>query len=314
VTYAHEIDYTLLFEILVLAAAIIGIFLLWNRRLSKEVARRIQTEIQLQEAKQRAESADHLKSAFLATMSHELRTPLNSIIGFTGILLKNLAGPLNAEQTKQLNIVKNAGQHLLDLINDVLDISKIEAGQLELRFETVNVYETIEKCVKTISPLAEKKHLELKILSDPTALEIESDRRRVEQVLINLLNNAIKFTEHGGVYIRFVVEKSSIRVSIRDTGIGIKAGDLSKLFKAFSQIDTGISRQHEGTGLGLSISKKLIDMLGGKINVESEWGRGSTFSFTLPLEMEKGNGENSGCRRQSAEHVPNTISVESKRA
>ena len=290
VTYAHETDYTLLFEILGLATAALGFVLFWNRRLSREVARRIQTESQLNEAKQRAESADQLKSAFLATMSHELRTPLNSIIGFTGVLLQHLAGPLNEEQTKQLNIIKNAGQHLLDLINDVLDISKIEAGQLRLCFETFDIADVVDKCVEALSPLAEKKHLELKVVSETVPIAIQSDRRRVEQVLINLMNNAVKFTETGGVTIRYSASEASVNVSVEDTGIGIKVEDLPKLFKAFTQVDTGLSRQHEGTGLGLSISKKLVDMLGGEITVISDWGKGSLFSFTLPLAKEIGDG------------------------
>ena len=245
-------------------------------------------------AKDRAESADRLKSAFLATMSHELRTPLNSIIGFTGIILQGLAGPLTAEQTKQLGMVKTSARHLLALINDVLDISKIEAGQLEIRAEPFDLRTSLEKVVALVRPAAEKKGLALRLDLEPAALQVVSDRLRVEQVLLNLLNNAVKFTERGGVALvaepvgHFRVHQTglphpAVRLRVTDTGIGIQPHDLEKLFQPFRQIDSGMTRRHEGTGLGLAICRRLADLLGGEISVESVWGRGSAFSLTLPL-------------------------------
>ena len=237
---------------------------------------------QLEIAKVKAESADHLKSAFLATMSHELRTPLNSIIGFTGMVLQGLAGPLNEEQTKQLGMVRSSARHLLDLINDILDISKIEAGQLQILSGTFSLQQSIEKVVQIVAPLADKKGLRLHFKIGDEIGEMQGDRRRVEQVIINLLTNAVKFTEQGEINLSCSTDTVSVILTVTDTGIGIKAEDIEIIFNPFRQVDTGIARVQEGTGLGLSITQKLVGMMGGAIRVESEWGKGSTFTVILP--------------------------------
>ncbi|MFZ5918266.1 MAG: PAS domain-containing protein [Chloroflexota bacterium] len=242
-----------------------------------------QRTAELAVAKERAEAADRVKSVFLATMSHELRTPLNSIIGFTGVMLQGLVGSLNPEQNKQLGMVQNSARHLLALINDVLDISKIEAGQLEVAREPFDLRAAVERVVEAVAPLAEKKGLTLATELGPEVGQIVSDRRRVEQVLLNLVNNAVKFTDAGQVQVGCHVAGDRLVTRVIDTGIGIKPEDMASLFEPFHQIETGLSRQHEGTGLGLSICKRLVELLGGEIGVESEPGAGSTFTFTLPV-------------------------------
>jgi PAS domain S-box-containing protein len=242
---------------------------------------------ELAEAKDRAEAADRLKSAFLATMSHELRTPLNSIIGFTGIMLQGLAGPLNDEQRVQLGKVRDSGRHLLALINDVLDVSKIESGQLEVGRDPFDLRASIEKAAASMQPLADAKGLALRVEMDAAVGQGRGDVRRAEQVLLNLLSNAIKFTEQGSVTLRAaVVDDAALRVDVIDTGIGIAAQDMGKLFQAFRQIDSRLARQHEGTGLGLVVSRKLAELMGGRLEVKSTPQVGSVFSLTLPAVQE----------------------------
>jgi signal transduction histidine kinase len=237
----------------------------------------------LLDAKHAAEAADRIKSAFLATMSHELRTPLNSIIGFTGIILQGLAGPLNNEQHKQMSMVRDSARHLLALINDVLDISKIEAGELTLANEPINLLESVHKIYGLMSPLAERKALTFSLIVDPDLPIMIGDQRRFEQVLMNLINNAIKFTEVGKVTLEVHQAADQLEVTITDTGIGIKPEDLDQLFVAFRQIDSEISRKHEGTGLGLTICRSLVEMMGGRVAVSSVWQQGSVFRVILPL-------------------------------
>jgi PAS domain S-box-containing protein len=264
-----------------------------NESLELKVAERTRD---LKEASERAEAADRIKSAFLATMSHELRTPLNSIIGFTGIMLQKLAGPLNAEQLKQLGMVQSSARHLLALINDVLDISKIEAGQLPIHCSPFDLQACVERALASVKPLADKKGLLLHAEITPTLSLLESDPRRVEQILLNLLNNAIKFTDRGRITI--TVESlpeqgsaqaggdvQSVRIRVADTGMGMKPKDLAGLFQPFRQIDSGLERQHEGTGLGLAICRRLVGLIGGTISVASVWGQGSVFTVVLPMKQ-----------------------------
>ncbi|MGA9334208.1 MAG: PAS domain S-box protein [Rudaea sp.] len=261
-----------------------------NEQLENTVARRTQ---ELEVALERAEEADKIKSSFLATMSHELRTPLNSILGFTGVILQGLAGPINAEQTKQLGMVRSSARHLLDLINDVLDISKIEAGAMDVTFKPFNLGDSIVHAGHIIEPMAQHKGLEFRVDVPAELPQMISDQRRVDQILINLLNNAVKFTERGTITTRVeLVRKPSssgsdqtfVSVHIRDSGMGIKREDLAVLFEPFRQLDSGTTRHHDGTGLGLAICRRLANLLGGDVRAESEIGKGSQFTVTLPLD------------------------------
>ncbi|MBL0939337.1 MAG: PAS domain-containing protein [Gemmatimonadaceae bacterium] len=253
---------------------------------------------ELRVALQRAESADRLKSAFLATMSHELRTPLNSIIGFTGILLQRLAGPLNDEQSRQMEMVRGSARHLLSLINDVLDISKIEAGQLEVAPESFALSPVLDRLLATMKPQADRKGLAIELLVEDAPEQLDTDRRRVEQILLNLLSNGVKFTDRGQVTLRVSTVANFARTSneaavpavrfvVQDTGIGISERDLAALFQPFRQVDSGLARQHEGTGLGLSICRRLCELLGGEVQVTSTPGIGSSFTVTLPTHLRR---------------------------
>lgn len=246
-------------------------------------------------AKHRAESADQLKSVFLATMSHELRTPINSIIGFSDLLLTKVPRSLDPTQAGQIEIMRSSARNLLELINDVLDISKIEAGQLEIVVERYDFRASLEKVMAVVKPLADQKGLTLLLDLEHSTGVLTSDRRRVEQVLLNLLTNAIKFTDRGEIRLTSdVVTVPSLarpprlfaRLRVVDTGIGIRACDVDELFQSFRQLSAGGHKPSDGTGLGLAISRHLADLLGGDIQVQSELGQGSVFIFTLPLERE----------------------------
>jgi len=252
-----------------------------NESLERKVAERTE---ELQVALVQAEAADRIKSAFMAAMSHELRTPLNSIIGFTGILLQELAGPLNPEQTKQLGMVRGSARHLLGLINDVLDLSKIEAGQLEVHAEPFDVAQLVQQVVESVRPQADAKGLSLAVRNGTDVGVMVSDRRRVEQVLLNLVSNAIKFTEEGSVTVEAEREDGLVRLRVVDTGVGIHSEDMVLLFQPFRQVDTGMTRKHEGTGLGLAICRRLSRLMGGDVAATSEWSQGSEFCVTLPVE------------------------------
>lgn len=260
--------------------------------LNAELEERVlQRTIQLEAAKDKAEVADRVKSSFLATMSHELRTPLNSIIGFTGLLLQNLAGPLNKEQHKQLTIVKSASQHLLALINDVLDISKIEAGEFHITFESVNIPVLLYDMIERFQPQSQALGLALKIEVAPGITTVRSNGRRLTQVVSNLLSNAVKFTDHGEILLSCHQENEYIKITVSDTGVGITAEDIPKLFQPFAQLEARPEKVIQGTGLGLVISRRIVEALGGELNVESVVGVGSRFYFMLPRQPFLPSGE-----------------------
>jgi len=233
--------------------------------------------------------ASKAKSEFLATMSHELRTPLNSIIGFSGLLKEKGAGGLNEKQVHYVDNIMASGKHLLNLINDILDISKVEAGKMELSIEKISVPETINGMIDLIKENAIKHNVVMKTKLDPDVVFIETDSQKFKQILVNLLNNAVKFNkpEGGTVIVSVKKEGDVVKFSVSDTGIGIKEEDMERLFNTFEQLDSGISRSYGGTGLGLAISKKLVELMGGSIMVESKYGEGSTFTFLLPVIAKK---------------------------
>jgi PAS domain S-box-containing protein len=255
----------------------------YNSLLEEKVKERTS---ELNRAKEQAESADKLKTSFLLTMSHELRTPLNSIIGFSGILNQELAGTLNEEQKKQTTMILQSGRHLLHLVNDILDLSKIEVGELQVNFEPFNVGHSIEQVIEIEKIAAEEKGLSLELNGSEEEIIAESDPARFQQVILNLVHNAIKFTDQGVVSVKYWMENTKIYVRISDTGIGIKEENLPKLFISFSRLmEDELVRGHRGTGsgLGLAISKKIMDLLHGSISLESKYGEGSTFTVILPL-------------------------------
>jgi signal transduction histidine kinase/CheY-like chemotaxis protein len=228
------------------------------------------------------ERATKLKSSFLASMSHELRTPLNAIVGFSDLLAEQTAGPLNDKQKRFVNHIKQGSAHLLQLINDILDLSKIEAGQLELRCEDFQVKDALPEVLSTIRPLAMAKNIQIeqKIEMDQY---VYADRVRFKQVLYNLLSNAVKFTPKAGrIDIDCREDGNSVRISVTDTGVGIRAEDQAVIFEEFRQVEGPAGTTQEGTGLGLAITKRLVAQQGGRISLESEFGKGSRFTFTLP--------------------------------
>jgi len=247
-----------------------------------------QTKRELVESKTQLREADKLKSEFIATVSHELRTPLNSILGFAKLLLKQKIGPLNPIQQTDLSVIYDSAQHLLSLVNDILDLSKIEAGKIRLDAEWVSVEEIIVGVMASTYILIEDKPIELKEEIESNLPKVYVDRGRIRQAVINILSNAAKFTDVGSITMRVRKitknEQECVCFSIKDTGIGIAAEDMDKVFEAFRQIDSSVARRAEGTGLGMPISYRLVSLHGGELWVESQVGHGSTFSFTIPLK------------------------------
>jgi PAS domain S-box-containing protein len=248
-----------------------------------DITEKKKTEDEMLRAKVAAENANRIKSEFLANMSHELRTPLNSIIGFSDMLLDEIPGEINDKQSQYIYNISQSGKHLLNIINEILDISKIESGKMKLYKEKVALMKYTE-LYSTIKHLADKKNIDIKISLDSEENYVSADRAKLKQILFNLTSNAIKFTENGGdVIINTSTNEKFVHISVIDTGIGIPKEGLKRLFTPFMQLDSSEARKYEGTGLGLALSKELVELHGGSIWAESEPGKGSNFTFTLPL-------------------------------
>ncbi len=245
---------------------------------------------------EQSESANLAKSQFLANMSHELRTPLNSIIGFSQILADKIFGDLNDRQLKYTNNILNSGRHLLQLINDILDLAKVEAGSMELMRNSFGVGKVLSEVQSIVKTLASKKNIGLEFELAANLPSLFADEAKLKQVMYNLLSNAIKFTSNGGkVFVTAAIQNATsadsspagacLRVAVIDTGIGIKLKDQERIFKEFEQVNSSYGREQQGTGLGLALTKRLVEMHGGRVWVESEGveGKGSTFTFLIPI-------------------------------
>lgn len=250
----------------------------------RDVTERRRFEQTLQEKNIELERANLAKDRFLANMSHELRTPLNAIIGFTGTLLMRLPGPLTPDQDKQLRTVQTSARHLLSLINDILDLAKIESGKVELCLEPIHCQSVLQDVSATLRPLAEEKSLGFLVEAPKEPTFVKADRRALQQILLNLTNNAIKFTQRGHVLLVLKTDQRQVEISVSDTGAGIRPEDQPRLFQAFEQINPTSTRRHEGTGLGLYLSQKLARLLGGQITFQSKHGEGSIFTLILRKE------------------------------
>src|SRR4029078_7799800 len=233
------------------------------------------------------EAASRHKSEFLAWMSHELRTPLNAIIGFSQVLKQQMYGPLNDRQAEYVDDVLSSGQHLLNLINDILDLAKVEAGRMELQPSTFDLSEVLENAASMVRERATRQGTSLTVAVDASVGDMEGDERKVKQILFNLLSNAVKFTPSGGkVTIAARTADEQVVISVHDTGIGISAEEQEKIFEEFYQV--GASRTQEGTGLALALTRRLVELHHGRLVVESEPGVGSTFTATMPLHQAEG--------------------------
>jgi len=236
----------------------------------------------------RLRDLDRLKSEFLANMSHELRTPLNSIIGYSEVLLDGIDGELTEDAVEDVNAIHGSGQHLLNIINDILDLAKIEGGQMRVDQKALTLGEFIREIVNAAQILVKAKPVELLVVEHGQLDQVYADPIRLRQIMWNLISNAVKFTENGSVTIEIGLnEHNMAQVSVKDTGVGMKPEDLEKLFERFRQVDGSSTRRAGGTGLGLHITRHLVRMHGGDINVSSAFGVGSTFWFTLPLYVEE---------------------------
>ncbi|HEV2055185.1 MAG TPA: GAF domain-containing protein [Methylomirabilota bacterium] len=239
---------------------------------------------ELDDKTRQLEIANRHKSEFLANMSHELRTPLNAVIGFSEVLLERMFGEVNPKQEEYLNDILSSGKHLLSLINDILDLSKIEAGRMELEAQAFDLPAALDNALTLIRERAARHSIRLEVHVDPAIGEVVADERKVKQVLLNLLSNAVKFTPEGGkIIVSATLNGEAVGVSVADTGVGIAAGDQETIFEEFRQVGDDYARKREGTGLGLALARRLVELHGGTLSVQSELGKGSTFTFTIPV-------------------------------
>lgn len=253
-----------------------------EERVRERTERLTERNKQLLEANTRLDEATRAKSRFLASMSHELRTPLNSVIGFSGMLSQGLVGELEPEQQRQIEMINSSGIHLLELVDEVLDLSAIESGETRLDLRNVDVEELVRSAVQSVGPMAQRKGIEVSAQLGADLCGVMSDRTRLKQVLLNLLGNAIKFTETGSVIVRVAREGDELVINVVDTGRGISEADLGRVFDDFYQVDCMGDAKSAGAGLGLAVSRRLVEMLGGTLGVESELGSGSSFTVRLP--------------------------------
>lgn len=240
---------------------------------------------ELEEANRKLEIASHHKSEFLANMSHELRTPMNAIIGFTKLVMRRSKDLLPQRQYENLEKILVSAEHLLKLINDILDLSKIEAGRMEVQPERFALEELVDLCLRTVEPMLKTERLRLVKAVEPDLPLLFTDQDKLRQILINLLSNAVKFTEEGTITVTAQHRDGEIAIAVADTGIGIPPDKIELIFEEFRQVDSGTTRKYGGTGLGLSITRRLAQLLGGDITVHSTVGAGSTFTVTLPLHF-----------------------------
>ena len=251
-----------------------------QKKIEAELSERTE---ELSKANIKLKELDRLKSMFIASMSHELRTPLNSIIGFTGLILQGISGKINQEAGEDLQIVYDSSKHLLSLINDVIDISKIESEQIEVYFEELKLDEVLKDAVTIVSKDAEEKKLEIKIVS-PEGLSLISDRKRLFQCVLNLMSNSVKFTQKGSIELKAVKKANTLEISVTDTGIGMRKKDLPKLFTSFTRLDSPLKEKTSGTGLGLYLTKKIMTgVFNGDVKVKSQYGKGSVFTLIVPM-------------------------------